>query len=306
MFSNIRNSFNFNKGERVGILLVIALIIIVLAYPYCIKISNPGNEAEFALFASEIVQFENSIKHSADSVLQLRKSDFQQMDRAMAENKITPFPFNPNELTKAEWTKMGLKEWQVKVIINYQAKGGKFYKKEDFKRMYCISPSEYDLLEPYIFIPERKTEYAISKPDTKPREIKPKILVELNSADSVTLLSLYGIGPSFAKRIIKYRTLLGGFYTKAQLLEVFGFDQEKFNQMEARCEVNPDLIQKININKAKTDELKKHPYFDFYTAKAIVDQRIVLGKYTSLQQLKAIPLIHEELYNKISHYLLIE
>lgn len=199
---------------------------------------------------------------------------------------------------------MGLKDWQIKVIKKYEAKGGKFYNKEDFKRMFCISPSEYEILEPYISIPEQKNEYADRKPEVK--EIKKKVLVELNSADSVTLLTLYGIGPSFAKRIIKYRNLLGGFYSKQQLLEVYGFDQDRLDKIDAFCEVSSAGIKKININSIKTEELKKHPYLDYYTAKAIVDQRIVLRKFTSVQQIKEIPLIHDELFVKIRNYLVLE
>lgn len=304
MFNNIKNYFNFNKGERIGIVVVIAIIIVVLAYPYLVKVSVKDNSDEFLRFSKEIEQFEQSLKNASDSADEARRLDFQQMDRSVAENKITPFIFNPNLLPSEQWSKMGLKDWQIKVIKKYEAKGGKFYKKEDFKRMFCISPSEYEILEPYISIPQQRNEYADRKPEIK--EIKKKALVDLNTADSVTLLTLYGIGPSFAKRIIKYRNLLGGFYSKNQLLEVYGFDQDRLDKIDAYCDVNPGVIKRININTVKTDDLKKHPYMDYYTAKAIVDQRVVLRRFTSIQQLKAIPLIHEDLFNKIQHYFSLE
>ncbi len=304
MFNDIKNYFNFNKVERGGIIVLLAIIILVLAYPYLIKVKVKDNSAEFLQFAKEIEQFEKSLKNAADSADEARKLDFQQMDRSVAENKLTPFIFNPNMLPSEQWSRMGLKDWQIKVIKKYEAKGGKFYKKEDFKRMFCISPSEYDILEPYISIPEQKNEYADRKPEIK--EIKKRVLVDLNAADSVTLLSLYGIGPSFARRIIKYRNLLGGFYDKTQLLEVYGFDQGKLDKIEDFCEVSSTGINKIKINSVKVDELKKHPYLDYYTAKAIVDQRIILGRYSTMQQIKVIPLIHEELFNKIQHYFALE
>jgi DNA uptake protein ComE-like DNA-binding protein len=304
MFDDVKNYFNFNKGERIGIVVVIAIIIAVLAYPYFNKVTFKDNDAEFLQFAKEIELFENSLKNANDSVNEARRLDFQQMDRSVAQNKITPFIFNPNLLPSEQWSKMGLKDWQIKVIKNYEAKGGKFNKKEDFKRMFCISPSEYEILEPYISIPEQKNEYAERKPETK--EIKKKVLIDLNTADSVGLLTLYGIGPSFAKRIIKYRNLLGGFYSKSQLLEVYGFDQERLVKIADYCEVGTTGLTKINVNKVRTDELKKHPYLDYYTAKAIVDQRVILGKFSSLQQIKEISLIHEELFAKIKNYLVLE
>lgn len=304
MLDNIKNYFNFNKGERNGIIVVIAIIIGVLAYPYLVKVALKDNSAEFLQFEKEIAQFEASLKNASDSADEARRLDFQQMDKSLAENKLTPFIFNPNLLPSGQWSKMGLKDWQIKVIKKYEAKGGKFYKKEDFKRMFCISPSEYELLEPYILIPEQKNEYADRKPELA--EIKKKVIVVLNTADSVTLLTLYGIGPSFAKRIIKYRNLLGGFYSKNQLLEVYGFDQDKLDKIEANCDVSHSGMKAININTVRTDELKKHPYMDYYTAKAIVDQRVILGRFTSVQQVKTIPLIHEDLFNKIRHYFVTE
>jgi len=207
-------------------------------------------------------------------------------------------------LPSEQWSKMGLKDWQIKIIKKYEAKGGKFYSKEDFKQMFCISPSEYTILEPYISIPEKKSEYPERGNEVK--EIKKKVLVDLNQADSVTLLGLYGIGPAFAKRIIKYRNLLGGFYSKNQLLEVYGFNQDKLDQIDSYCEVNPGGIKRININTVRTEELKKHPYMDYYTAKAIVDQRILVGRFTKMEQIKTIPLIHDELFNKMEHYFVIE
>jgi DNA uptake protein ComE-like DNA-binding protein len=304
MLNDIKNYFNFNKGERIGIMVVIAVIIIVLSLPFFNRIPFRNNNEEFIQFAKEIEVFEKSLKKVSDSVNEVRRLDFQQMDRSVAENKITPFLFNPNKLPSESWSKLGLRDWQIKVIKNYEAKGGKFYKKEDVKRMFCISPSEYEILEPYISIPEQKNEFAERKIEVK--EIKKRVLVDLNTADSVTLLALYGVGPSFAKRIIKYRKLLGGFYSKAQLLEVYGFDQAKLDKIDAYCEVGSVGIKKINVNTVRTEELKKHPYLDFYTAKAIVDQRIVLGKYTSIQQIKGIPLIHDDLFNRINAYLTIE
>lgn len=304
MLDYIKSYFNFNKGERIGIIVIFVIIILIFAFPYFNEYTFKNSDKEFLQYVNDIEQFEKSLKNASDSANEAHILDFQQMDRSVAENKITPFIFNPNKLPSEQWSKMGLKDWQIKVIKKYEAKGGKFYKKEDVRRMFCISPSEYEILEPYISIPEQKNEYADRKPEI--REIKKKVLVELNSADSVTLLSLYGIGPSFAKRIIKYRNLLGGFYSKMQLLEVYGFDQRKLDKIDAYCDVSPNGIKRININTIRTDELKKHPYLDYYTAKAIVDQRIILGRFTSLQQVKSIPLIHEDLFNKIKPYFIIE
>jgi DNA uptake protein ComE-like DNA-binding protein len=129
-------------------------------------------------------------------------------------------------------------------------------------------------------------------------------MVELNSADTLDLQQLKGIGPSFAKRIVKYRDMLGGYYSKTQLLEVYGMDSIRYNGFKDFIIVNTDSVKKIDINKATIKQLIKHPYIEFYTAKSIVNYRIKVGKYSDVTQLKDSSLVYTELYQKIAPYLI--
>lgn len=67
-------------------------------------------------------------------------------------------------------------------------------------------------------------------------------VVELNSADTTALKMVPGIGSVFAKRIIKYRDLLGGFYSVEQLGEVYGIDEERYEAMKSWFSVDPSVI----------------------------------------------------------------
>lgn len=304
MASESNSFFSFNKTERNGIIVVAVIIILSIIIPRFFHTKQSDNSEAFNQYLADIEKFENSLLAANDSINEARELNFQQMDQSVAANRLKPFVFNPNNLPSEQWSRLGLKDWQIKMIKKYEAAGGRFAKKEDFKKMYCISLSEYEILEPYISIPVTAEVSIPVKPEivnTSSRQI-----IDLNTADSVALVTLNGIGPSFARRIIKFRNLLGGFYSKNQLLEVYGFDQARLDGVYNYCSVSLNNIKKININKVKTDELKKHPYFDYYTAKAIVDQRVILGRYTSLQQIKDIPLIHEDLFNKIKNYLQVE
>lgn len=221
----------------------------------------------------------------------------------LSSKKIIPFYFNPNGLPSEEWKKLGLKDWQIKVIKNYESKGGKFYKKEDVKKIYGITAAEYAVLEPFIILPEKeKTVY--SKPEfEKKTESKATLLVDINTADTLELTKLSGIGPAFARRIVKYRNALGGFFSKEQLKEVYGFDETKYAQCQANCCIsNNSGIKKLNLNTATLDELKKHPYMDYYIAKAIIDYRIIKKGIHSVEELQNISLIHSDLYNKLNPY----
>lgn len=130
---------------------------------------------------------------------------------------IDLIPFDPNKLNAVMSKTSGLSDRQSKVIMNYLAKGGVFRTKKDFKKMYCIDEAQYHTLEPFLLLPD-----SFVKPDFKKKAEKRNSIVDIATADSASLLSIRGIGPVFASRIIKYRDKLGGFYSVEQLLEVWG------------------------------------------------------------------------------------
>ena len=91
---------------------------------------------------------------------------------------------------------------------------------ENSKKLRMIS-FIYPKIEPYILLPDSVIYQKKVSPKWKDSvylEKKfEKLSIELNSADSAALTKLYGIGPSFAKRIVKYRGELGGFISKEQI-----------------------------------------------------------------------------------------
>ena len=214
------------------------------------------------------------------------------------ETTLNPFPFDPNTISKEKFLEMGLPERAVNAIINYREKGGRFFEKDDFKKIYNLSNEAYLILEPYIEI-ETLVEFS----DSLKRKKTEILSIELNSADTLDLQQLSGIGPSFSRRIVKYRELLGGYCRKEQLLEVYGMDSLRFHGMVSNIEINDANITKININKATIKEMIKHPYIEYYLAKSIITYREKIGGYHNLEELKDAKLIYEELFQKIKPYL---
>ena len=105
------------------------------------------------------------------------------------------------------------------------------------------------------------------------RSAKTDEMVELNSADTTRLKQLRGIGSGYAKMIVSYREKLGGFYTSAQLLEVYKFPDETYQKIKNQLQVDTTLIRKIKVNTATVKELKAHPYISYYQALSIVENR---------------------------------
>lgn len=135
------------------------------------------------------------------------------------------------------------------------------------------------------------------------RKANPLQPVDINSADTAALQQLYGIGPAFALRIVKYRNLLGGFTRKEQLLEVYGMDAERYNGFADHVTVDRSKVRKIDINTATVDQLKRHPYLDYYQARAIVDYRKQGVVYRNAEDLLKVNLIDDATLTKLEGYI---
>ena len=292
----------FTKSERNGAFVLISIILCLIIIYFSLNFLNKPTKTDFSEFNKEIEDFKNAQKtdSSSDSTTHYKHNFLTEDDLPIQRNL---FKFNPNNLPTEKWKKLGLKEKQIKIIKNFESKGGKFFKKEDLKKIYGISENDYKTLEPFIEIPNNNEKH-FDKPISKSG--KNKNIIELNSADSSALTGLKGIGASFAKRIIKYRNLLGGFFKKEQLLEVWGLDSAKFLQFSNFVNVDITQIKKININSASFEELRKQPYIGYNTANAIINFKKQHGNYKSIEDLKKIKSIDDKTFDKISHYISIQ
>lgn len=114
-------------------------------------------------------------------------------------------------------------------------------------------------------------------------------LVELNAADTVLLKKVPGIGSTFARRIVKYRTLLGGFYAIEQLGEVYGIDEQRYAQLKPWFTVDAGGIHPVSIHAAATDPTFRHPYLSYRQLRAIrqlIRQKGRLSGWANLQLLE--------------------
>ena len=114
---------------------------------------------------------------------------------------------------------------------------------------------------------------------TKARPVSP---LDLNASDSADLVKLPGIGSSTARKIIRYRERLGGYSDILQLTEIEGLPD---SLMKWFIITDTVPLGKIAVNAATLAELRRHPYIDFYQARAIVEYRQERGKIKGPEQL---------------------
>jgi len=61
--------------------------------------------------------------------------------------------------------------------------------------------------------------------------------VNINTASLAELDTLSGIGQSYAKRIIKYRTIMGGFEVPEDIMKVPGIGEKRFLKIKDKISV---------------------------------------------------------------------
>lgn len=128
-------------------------------------------------------------------------------------------------------------------------------------------------------------------------------IIELNTADSALLETLPGIGPVLAARTIKYRNLLGGFASVAQLREVYGLREETYIIIEPLVSADTLLIEKIEINNADFAALLRHPYLERYDATSLLRYRELSGRIKGMHDIVANKLIDSLRLKKIAPYI---
>ena len=298
------NFFHFNKQERNGVFVLCCIIVILIA----IRLVMPyigNNNSNVQLLTINLPDESNNIdkgytNKGSDSIL----SKDIGTDNIISNQR---FVFNPNTVSEEDAQKLGFSKKLSTTLIKFRNKGGKFFKAEDLKKLYGLSTKLYEELESYILIPNTKKEYKrdssyANKTHVYEKKTFAKEPVEINTADSLSIVFLKGIGPGFTKRIIKYRNMLGGFHSVNQLKDVYGMNDSLFLLLSSQIKLDVNALIKIPINVIDFNSLRKHPYFNFQSAQAIVNFRLKHGKLSETD-IKGLGIFSEEKLRLILPYL---
>jgi DNA uptake protein ComE-like DNA-binding protein len=198
------------------------------------------------------------------------------------------FYFDPNTADSTQLLRLGLPAWMIRNIYRYRARGGVYRSKRDFAQTYGLTKKDYLRLEPYIRISDdyqaASTLFSKEERDTLryPAKLKDGEYIVLNTADTTELMKVPGIGSYYAKEIVRHGKWIGGYVSVDQLDEIKDFPQTAKKYFV----VSHPTPQRLNINKLSLQELRRHPYINYYQAKAIIDYRRLHGNIKSLQDLR--------------------
>lgn len=233
----------------------------------------------------------------------LRNDDFKKLEHQYKEQKSKKSykkKYYFNYINFDELVLNGIPKTDARKIIAQKETGLKVYTTEDLNKITNIDTSSISILRRILkFFPSRnynKTntiEFIKNKPS----------YVNLNTADSILLDEIKGIGMGTAKRILLYRDRLGGYTNLEQLKEVWGIDSTMFAVLKKNVFIEANTHQKININTADFATLSKHPYIGYKLAKIIVNYRTQHGNFSSTKDLLNIHVMNENIFSKIEMYI---
>lgn len=279
---------------------------------------------------------ENSIAQTQNVVYNASpvsaSSRYYAVDTSLPES----FTFDPNEADSTQLLRLGLAPFQVRSIYRYRAKGGRFSTKDDFRRVYRLTNEQWEHLSPLIRIakkyqlvdlPQQK-HYAYSQSyaekvagddsqdsivqlsdtllqinrskQTYPVKLSGDETMDINTADSAQLCRVPGIGPYFARQIIKYRRQLGGYVATEQLLQIENFPADAIAWLVISDTVG---LQRLNVNKLSTRKLMKHPYMGYYRASDIENHKRIYGRVENIDALRKMPHFTDEDIRRLLPYL---
>ena len=303
------------KKDRSGSLTLIVIIVILCLVPFCYPLFISKKMYDHSAFEKEIKllkekQVDSTSKYQRKYADEESPQYYQPSEKNYAaQKKFTGemFYFDPNTIDEAGWQRLGIRDKTIATIKNYLSKGGKFRKPEDIDKIWGLNDEEVKRLMPYIKMEDNKTTNSYTKtiydkPVTASKIYVPA-LIDINMADTTVFIALPGIGSKLSQRIISFRDKLGGFYKIEQVAETFGLPDSTFQKIKARLNLGDGLVKQININAASVDELKSHPYLRYAIANAIVQYRSQHGNFSSLDDLKKIVPVTDEVFAKVYLYL---
>ena len=297
----------FSKRERQGILLLFFLVLVSTAIRIVCCHVEVGEKTDFTELEQRIslLMIESTGLNEEVANEESRASRFKNS----AEKPIELFPFNPNHIGLAEWKRLGLSERQAGSILKWREKGGVFRVKADVERMYTVSPELYKQWFSSIQLPEKLPQNENSKFNSSGQDEIPMLQLQeltrinLNVADSTELLTLPGIGPFYAGKIVEFREQLGGFVSIDQLMALWNMTPEKIEGFADRLEINLNDVHGLPINTLSADSLSRHPYITYKQAKVVVNYRKQHGPLNGTEDLKKVLVLSESDIEKIAPYL---
>ncbi len=298
------NRLKYSRGQQIVFVVLACFIVGCFIANWGVKrlySTTQNNFAPDSALIAEIELFEKGL----DSLEWLRQREFT----PKREKIILPrerFEFDPNTIDSLDILRLGFKPFMAHNWLQYRRHGGKIYSCKKLRSIFGIDT----LLVDSLCALTRFESVRNNNKDSVSRYVPKKPFnFELNSADTTLLSQLPGIGSGRAKMIVNRRNVLGGFYSPEQLKEIENIPDSIVDNLIPYISIELDSLKKIDINKSSIKRLHRHPYIDYYQAKAIYDLRWDKkhkGKISDLEELRSLKEFENDEFERAINYLTIE
>ncbi|MGV3460498.1 MAG: ComEA family DNA-binding protein [Flavobacterium sp.] len=279
--------YPFSRGQRTGVIALVLVIVII----------------QVAYYFFESYDFSNSAEKSQDEKEWLALQPKIDSLKALAgEKRDTIYPFNPNFISDYKGYTLGLSLAEIKRLHDFRKAGKYVNSAEDFKNVTKVSDAQLAKISPYFKFPDWVSKKGNSpknvyrdfgddkfeKSSLKSEKYKKKnpVKIDLNSALEEDLDKVFGIGPAFAKKILRKRAQLGAFVSVDQMDEFAEFSPDAIAGLKKNFIIGPQpQVTKVNINSSSLNQLAYFPYFNRSIAKSIITKRSMKGKISNIEEL---------------------
>lgn len=292
----MRPRFVFNTLQRNGAIGLILVMVAFGIYTHYLK-THQQSKPSFFVDTKEALL----VREFMDSV---QKSD------SVSSTKRRIFPFNPNFITDYKAYTLGMSTAEFDRLKKFRDQDQWINSKAEFQAVTKISDSLLNEISPLFKFPE----WVIAQNERK-NKIKsnvPAILsksekLDLNEASQEDLQTIKGIGEVLSKRIVLYRTQIGGFIDDLQLKDIYGLKYETRMSLTEKFTVQtPNQFEKLDLNKAEIVDLMEVPYIKYELARKIVNYRITREGINSFEELAEVQGFPFDRIDRLKLYLKIE
>lgn len=238
-------------------------------------------------------------------------------------SEIILVEFNPNDLDENAWIQLGFTQKQSKTILKYkEIIGGAYLSKEQFKKCYAVSDEKYELLQPYILLPEttkeaKQQQYQGNKFAKKELNVKGKF-----NPDNYHLQDWIQLGftENQANAILKYKNYLGGsFISKEKFKACFIISEENYKKLAPYLLLPEKTPQDIATSKFEKPKIQYRNFdpnalplegwvelgFSQKQAEVIMNykNRNLKGSFKNLEDIKNCFVISEKKFEELKPYI---
>lgn len=307
----------FLRQERISLLSISLLAVLIFCFSDTILGIFRIGDSEKKVVEVSISELEKAAESEKKNYQYKRKDTYQprssyskqKFPKKKRGNQIAQeslFEFDPNTATQEEFVRLGLTARVATTILKYRQKGGKFFRKEDFKKIYGISETDYEELEPFIQIVKTAPKPAFAKQEKefkKPLAEKPQtVFIDINKATTEEWQQLRGIGPFYSKKITHFREKLGGFSSIEQVGNTYGLKDSTFQVIQPFLKISP-VFRKIKINQEDAKTLSAHPYIKWNQANVLKKYQENHGAILDVETFSKVVVFSKEDVERLTPYL---